>query len=582
MRTLEVFLFTALAFVWAAPAAAATSSIPFTIENPDPADQGGHLSSIELDAQGSPHIAYTLATGELRYAEKNGADWVWEDLPQGVDVSSVDLALDPNGEPWIAFHASETVGIGVYSRVKVAHRAGGEWIVDTIGDTDFSLTGAAIAFDPAGVAHVAWGNFSRGFRVYYASWDLSGWSSEIVYQASTGDGDFGLAFDAQGVPHVVASTFDGILHAVFVSPGWTSELRPQGWLPSLALDSNGQPHIATVRALVSLPLTLEYEWRGTDGLWHNEVLGPVNGNFPPGPSLRLNQDDRPLIAFTDPEHGSLKLLRKPEDAWISDTVDTGGVGLYPSLVLAGGAHPRISYSKAGLGLHYAAGNIPAEPGETLPARAFTAGGSLTVALAGSSRADLCIRLEPVDGSFNVEDLDPTSIVMLSERTGTVSEISASESKRSILADRDHNGILELDACFARDDLASLFSSLEGRTKVAVEIEGLLRSGERVRAPFEVTVLLPEGLAARIYPNPLNPAGRLSFTLRRSGPLRAMLFDVAGRMVRVLADEARAEQGSRTIVLDGRDEQGRPLATGVYFYRVESSGDVLTGRIAIRK
>ena len=174
------------------------------------------------------------------------------------------------------------------------------------------------------------------------------------------------------------------------------------------------------------------------------------------------------------------------------------------------------------------------------------------------------------------------MVMRSEGTGTVSEISASEGKGSVLADRDHNGVMELDACFAQDDLVSLFSSLEGRTKVAVEIEGLLRSGERVRAPLELTVLVPRGLAARIYPNPLNPTGRLSFTLRRPGPLRVMLFDVTGRMVRVLADEARAEPGARAIVLDGRDEQGHPLATGVYFYRVESSGDVLTGRIAIVK
>jgi hypothetical protein len=172
--------------------------------------------------------------------------------------------------------------------------------------------------------------------------------------------------------------------------------------------------------------------------------------------------------------------------------------------------------------------------------------------------------------------------MHSEGTGSVSEIGASSGKGSVLGDRDRNGVMEMGACFAREDLASLFSSLEGRVTVAVTIEGSLRSGERVSAPLELTVLLPKGLAARIYPNPLNPTGRLSFTLRQSGPLRVMLFDVSGRMVRVLADEGHAEAGPREIAFDGMDDRGRTLATGVYFYRIEAAGDVLTGRIAIAK
>lgn len=571
------------------PAAPAkTAAISFTIEGIDPAEQAGHLSSIQLAADGSPRIAYMTAAGELRYAERSGAGWTWEIVPQPGYVVGVSLALDPSGEPWIAFHNNETVGIYVYNFIKVAHRAGGVWTVDTIGNTDPSISGAAIAFDPAGVAHVAWGNMSRGLRVYYASWSESGWSSELVHQASYGEGFFGLAFDAQGVPHVIASTDEGNLHAVFVSPAWTKEFRPYGWFPSLALDSNGQPHIATIRVEGgTLPLKLEYEWRGTDGVWHQEELADLSLNYAPNPALRLDANDRPLIATTDgatiTEGGTLKLFRKPEDSWISEDVATGGVGLYPSLALAGGANPRISYTVEGSGLHYAAGDITAEPPEALPARAFLAGAPKTVALAGPSRADLCVQLEPVDGAFTAEDLDPSSIVMRSEGTGSVSEIGASDAKGSVLGDRDRNGVMEMGACFAREDLAALFSSLEGRATVAVTIEGSLRSGERVvSAPLELTVLLPKGLVARIYPNPLNPTGRLSFTAHRAGPLRVMLFDVAGRMVRVLADEGRAEAGPREIAFDGMSDRGVPLATGIYFYRIEAAGDVITGRIAIAK
>ncbi len=570
----------------AAPAARA-GAISFTIESIDPAEQAGHLSSIQLAADGSPRIAYMTAAGELRYAERSGAGWTWEIVPQPGYVVDVSLALDPSGEPWIAFHNNETVGIYVYDFIKVAHRAGGTWTVDTIGNTDPSLSGAAIAFDPAGVAHLAWGNLFRGLRIYYASWSESGWSSEIVHQASYGEGFFGLAFDAQGVPHLIASTDEGNLHAVFVSPTWTKEFRPYGWFPSLALDSNGQPHIATIRVEGgTLPLKLEYEWRGTDGVWHQEELADLSLNYAPNAALRLDANDRPLIATTDgatiTDGGTLKLFRKPEGSWISEDVATGGVGLYPSLALAGGTNPRISYTVEGSGLHYAAGEFTEEPPEALPARAFLAGAPKTVALAGPSRADLCVQLEPVDGAFDAEDLVPTSIVMRSEGTGTVSEIGASSGKGVVLGDRDRNGVAEMGACFARADLASLFSSLEGRTTVAVTIEGALGTGERVSAPLELTVLLPKGLIARVYPNPLNPSGRISFTARRAGPLRVMLFDVTGRMVRVIAEEGRASAGPREIAFDGTNDRGVSLATGVYFYRIESAGDVITGRIAIAK
>ena len=561
----------------------AGSGMAFTIENPDPAEQAGHHSSIKIDAQGSPHIAYTLGTtGELRYASKNGSDWVWETVSTEVVVGA-DLALDPSGEPWIAFHTSVE---GIFQdQMKVAHRSAGAWTIDTIGNTDHHLGTPAIAFDPAGVAHVAWGNLSRGFRVMYASWDGSGWASELVHQATAeGDGNFGLAFDPEGAPHVVVSTYDGVLHAVFVSPSWTREVLPFRFQPSMALDSSGQPHIASIRVDTSLPLIFEYQWRGSDGVWHQEDITTLTEGFPPGASLQLDQDDRPVIAMTEGATntvgGTLKLFRKPADAWITEEVDASGVGLYPSLALADGVHPRISYSIGPSGLHYATDEVAPN---VLAARAFLVGGARTVALAGPSRADLCVQLEPVDDAFSVEDLDPASIVMRSSSTGTVDEITAREGKGNhVIRDRDLNGVAEVGACFALTDLAALFSSLEGRTTVPVKIEGMLSSGGRVSAPLELTLVATNSLTARIYPNPLNPAGRLSLTLRQAGPLRVTLFDVVGRLVRVLADDRQAEAGPREIAFDGMNDRGARLATGIYFYRIESAGSVVNGRIVIAK
>ena len=44
-----------------------------------------------------------------------------------------------------------------------------------------------------------------------------------------------------------------------------------------------------------------------------------------------------------------------------------------------------------------------------------------------------------------------------------------------------------------------------------------------------------------------------------------VFDLQGRRVRVLIDEAK-RRGSYTVQWDGRDERGNELPSGAYFYR----------------
>jgi predicted outer membrane repeat protein len=72
------------------------------------------------------------------------------------------------------------------------------------------------------------------------------------------------------------------------------------------------------------------------------------------------------------------------------------------------------------------------------------------------------------------------------------------------------------------------------------------------------------------PNPFFPRTTLSFELPRSGPVRLAVYDAAGRFVRTLAEGTYAA-GPHEKVWDGRDAQGRPLPSGVYFGRLEAGG-----------
>ena len=72
-----------------------------------------------------------------------------------------------------------------------------------------------------------------------------------------------------------------------------------------------------------------------------------------------------------------------------------------------------------------------------------------------------------------------------------------------------------------------------------------------------------------FPNPFNPATRLSFGLAKKGHVSMRVYDVAGRLVRVLVDDVR-EAGSYEVVWDGTNDGGRSTASGIYFCRMEAT------------
>jgi flagellar hook assembly protein FlgD len=58
-----------------------------------------------------------------------------------------------------------------------------------------------------------------------------------------------------------------------------------------------------------------------------------------------------------------------------------------------------------------------------------------------------------------------------------------------------------------------------------------------------------------------------------------VFDSAGRVVRTLVDRDEAA-GFRECAWDGRDERGRPVASGVYFLRAETGDSVVERRAVL--
>jgi hypothetical protein len=75
-----------------------------------------------------------------------------------------------------------------------------------------------------------------------------------------------------------------------------------------------------------------------------------------------------------------------------------------------------------------------------------------------------------------------------------------------------------------------------------------------------------------YPNPFNPSTTISFELPVASRVSLQVFDVLGQQVASLVNNELA-QGKVEVVWNGQDNAGRPVASGIYFYRLKATASV---------
>jgi serine protease len=82
-----------------------------------------------------------------------------------------------------------------------------------------------------------------------------------------------------------------------------------------------------------------------------------------------------------------------------------------------------------------------------------------------------------------------------------------------------------------------------------------------------------------YPNPFNPSTTIRYGLPGRGVVRLTIHSVLGEKIRTLIPGEERAAGYHDAVWDGTDDNGRAAASGVYFYRMEYSGEgeAVTGR-----
>jgi hypothetical protein len=83
-----------------------------------------------------------------------------------------------------------------------------------------------------------------------------------------------------------------------------------------------------------------------------------------------------------------------------------------------------------------------------------------------------------------------------------------------------------------------------------------------------------------YPNPFNPNTNLSFTLPTAVSYSMKIYNVAGQLVR--SYEGMGNVGLNVIIWDGKDNQGKDVASGIYFYKLIAGQHQATRKMVILK
>ena len=218
-----------------------------------------------------------------------------------------------------------------------------------------------------------------------------------------------------------------------------------------------------------------------------------------------------------------------------------------------------------------------EEDPVFPSRAFLPGGNRLVPTEEGA-SPVCAHVELTDGL--PRDLVPATMRMVSEGTGSVSEIPVTGSTGVPGEDTDGNGTAEVPMCFARADLARLFDGVQSTRTIRTSVSGTVSGGGTFEADLDLYVIgVGSPIRASVSPNPVRGAGAIRFRTTGSGFVRLRLYEVSGRLVHTLEDRPSAPPGMYEVPFDTSIIKGG-LAPGIYFLKLETSEGIASSRLIV--
>jgi hypothetical protein len=84
-----------------------------------------------------------------------------------------------------------------------------------------------------------------------------------------------------------------------------------------------------------------------------------------------------------------------------------------------------------------------------------------------------------------------------------------------------------------------------------------------------------------YPNPFNPETTIKYSLPSRSKVVLKIYDIPGKEIRILVDDIESS-GEKSTVWDGRNDQGREVASGIYIYRLQAGNKMRINKMILLK
>ncbi len=96
------------------------------------------------------------------------------------------------------------------------------------------------------------------------------------------------------------------------------------------------------------------------------------------------------------------------------------------------------------------------------------------------------------------------------------------------------------------------------------------TGKAVSSGQEALAQIPDDyVVEQNYPNPFNPSTKIRFAVPQRTSLSLTIYDLTGQIVRELIPERAYDKGWVEMTWDATNDNGMPVGSGVYFYRLSA-------------
>lgn len=368
----------AVALLLAHAPGAVPSALAWTFDAADSGPGIGAYSSLEVGPAGELHIAYFAGSqGFMKYAFHGGIGWTTEIVDnQYLTGHHTSIDLDSQARPIIAYRFYSGPNVRTATQTE-----GGAWSFSNFETDPDMETDITMELDGADLPHVAYyDGFFHGesHDLRYARFDGSQWITSLVDAAGEVGRGSAIALDSAGRPHISYYDETNVLwkHAHFDGSQWIVtvlddvEFIAFNFRTAITVDAIGRVH-----AVASAYHYDGANWRGRlryalkDGPgWTVSTIEQAAANRDLRiPAITTDAANHPHVSYllyynVEPITGDLKYARFDGVGWRIEFIDTGDIAdsdFSNDIALDASGRPHVSYARSGVLIH-AVGDAPAD------------------------------------------------------------------------------------------------------------------------------------------------------------------------------------------------------------------------------